>query len=855
MNSKDVRKSRNSHNSWFCSIEGEEQGPLTTKEMKALVASGKLLEHHLIWKDGGTKKVPANKVRGLFPAASSTSQSSANNEDSTDSNICDVFLSYSGNDKLTADAICATLERNKIRCWIAPRDVMPGMNYGEAIIDAINESRMMIIVFSSASDGSPQVLREVERAVSKGIPIVPFRIEEIEPSKSMEYFLSTPHWLDALTKPLEKHIERLLGTVQSVLDPSRKNKSSDSVNQISQKNGNEISTKSGSAMIPMAFVRNSRIFIAVKKSVDKIPRKTRYFMMGTALLVMMCLILFPSVIPSSLESEYKEYRHAVVTGQGSVSYLKDTAPHRFATWLELAENGDPISQLFIARCYQDGLVVVEDDAVAISWLQKSAAQGNDYAIHSLAYAYKYGEGVDKDEAEALRWYSKSVDLGNTTSMRNLADMYRKGINGGKPDFQKALKLYKQGASAGDPAAMRSMGKCYQFAWGVSKDLKEAQRWYEKAAINGDLYTQGELLAKKMVPMVEEYTKSDATNSSQTTSLDKFKSSLAEFKKMKLTAVVGFFDSTSYYTFSQPIKKLKKEDSLSVQFNELIKHFIPLYGNATISSREWCLNTFSSVTVSQLEQWHEKENYDKITTFYQENYMGLDLNKLNDCKESLVRSLKICIPTLLRTGNRKEASELLKSTIDLCERTLVGRPWEWYVKEGYLGLCFDTANTYHELGEFKKVQPLLQNAWNITFKRHGKDNLISRYKTLPLKGEVPAGASESDKKYFLMFKKESKKGSKKDPKKKKKSLMKKFTIPCDFGGKKAPFDVYVIRGTHGYAELQDQFRWLKERRGGDVPQDVRTSFRKLNALAVKNDVDFMELSVYALDAANKDKKKK
>lgn len=129
----------------------------------------------------------------------------------------DVFVSYSTDDKPTADATCAALEHAAIRCWIAPRDVLPSQIWSEAIVDAINGSRLMIVVFSSHSNTSQQVLREVERAVSKGIPILPFRIERIEPSRSMEYFLATPHWLDAIDPPLELHIRRMVGVVQALL--------------------------------------------------------------------------------------------------------------------------------------------------------------------------------------------------------------------------------------------------------------------------------------------------------------------------------------------------------------------------------------------------------------------------------------------------------------------------------------------------------------------------------------------------------------------------------------------------------------------------------------------------------------
>ena len=49
----------------------------------------------------------------------------------------DVFISYSSQDKPVADAVCAGLEAAKIRCWIAPRDVRPGMDYASEIIEAI----------------------------------------------------------------------------------------------------------------------------------------------------------------------------------------------------------------------------------------------------------------------------------------------------------------------------------------------------------------------------------------------------------------------------------------------------------------------------------------------------------------------------------------------------------------------------------------------------------------------------------------------------------------------------------------------------------------------------------------------
>jgi hypothetical protein len=125
----------------------------------------------------------------------------------------DVFVSYSSKDKPVADAIVAGLEYKGVRCWIAPRDITPGISWGQAISEAIEESRIMVVILSGNSNQSRQVLREVERAVAKDVVVIPFRIQDIDPTGAMAYFLSSEHWLDAITPPLEKHIEKLRKTI------------------------------------------------------------------------------------------------------------------------------------------------------------------------------------------------------------------------------------------------------------------------------------------------------------------------------------------------------------------------------------------------------------------------------------------------------------------------------------------------------------------------------------------------------------------------------------------------------------------------------------------------------------------
>ncbi|MDQ6624023.1 MAG: toll/interleukin-1 receptor domain-containing protein, partial [Verrucomicrobiota bacterium] len=128
-----------------------------------------------------------------------------------------VFVSHSAKDKEVASKVVAHLEEAGLACWVAPRDVVPGADWGESIIDAIESSRVMVLIFSSNANNSSQIKREVERAVDKDVYTIPFRIDDIEPTRSLEYFISSSQWMDAFTPPLEQHLDKLARTVQAII--------------------------------------------------------------------------------------------------------------------------------------------------------------------------------------------------------------------------------------------------------------------------------------------------------------------------------------------------------------------------------------------------------------------------------------------------------------------------------------------------------------------------------------------------------------------------------------------------------------------------------------------------------------
>jgi len=132
----------------------------------------------------------------------------------------DVFISYASQDKVEADAVVGTLERAGLKCWIAPRDVTPGAHYADEIISAISGARALILVLSDSALTSKHVGKEVERASSKGRPIITLRTSIAPLTPALEYFLSESQWIDIGAGGIASVATKLVEAVRGHCDPA-----------------------------------------------------------------------------------------------------------------------------------------------------------------------------------------------------------------------------------------------------------------------------------------------------------------------------------------------------------------------------------------------------------------------------------------------------------------------------------------------------------------------------------------------------------------------------------------------------------------------------------------------------------
>ena len=135
--------------------------------------------------------------------------------------VPEVFICHSSLDARIAREICDRLEASGVGCWIAPRDPVPGIPYGQQLVSAIAAARIVLLVFSSHANESRAVLGELELASSRGKIILPVRTENITPSPSLEFYVRPIHWLDAATRTFDDVLPELIADVQRLVEPAQ----------------------------------------------------------------------------------------------------------------------------------------------------------------------------------------------------------------------------------------------------------------------------------------------------------------------------------------------------------------------------------------------------------------------------------------------------------------------------------------------------------------------------------------------------------------------------------------------------------------------------------------------------------
>lgn len=105
-----------------------------------------------------------------------------------------LFISHStGDGAQLALALTQALEAKGHTCWIAPRDVVPGVPYPRQIVGAVRASDALVLLATSGANASADVLQEVQQAHSERKLIAPVIVSDARLSDDLSYFMGVRH--------------------------------------------------------------------------------------------------------------------------------------------------------------------------------------------------------------------------------------------------------------------------------------------------------------------------------------------------------------------------------------------------------------------------------------------------------------------------------------------------------------------------------------------------------------------------------------------------------------------------------------------------------------------------------------
>ncbi len=388
-----------------------------------------------------------------------------------------VFICHSSTDKAVADAACAALEAQRIPCWIAPRDILAGEEYGEAIIEALSSCQIVLLVFSNAANSSSQVRREIERALSKEKIIVPFRIERVMPSRAMEFALGNTHWLDALTPPLEHYLVQLCDTIarliqkQAVEEAPLWQQPSPADNQaafIPEPKSEEAKSKSFRLWFPnwvwgglaavalLSAFAGGRLHLRPASPLQPSQQAQAQPVSRST----------PDPIPSISPA-------AAPSGPGPDPTAYSIRPADKPELLAITKQAD---QLYGQKRYEQ----------AAALYNRACTAGSMNGCASLGYLFQLGEGVARDYARALDLDSKACKAASSFACGDLGELYSEGLGVAQND-PLAFSLESKACDAGDAYGCNNLGGRYRYGAGTSIDLDKARQYYARSCQLGVQY--------------------------------------------------------------------------------------------------------------------------------------------------------------------------------------------------------------------------------------------------------------------------------------------------------------------------------------------------------------------------------
>lgn len=397
----------------------------------------------------------------------------------------EVFISYSSVNKQTAQAICHALESNKIKCWIAPRDIKPGDEYADTIEEAITSCKVFLIVFSETSQISRWVRSELNIGFSSNKPIIPFRIDPTDLRGSMRLMLNDKHWLDAYPNPEEKFSE-LVTVVGDILQhPASETTlppASTTTFQAASPSGGNAESKGLFGKLVSRLLDKRKVKVTPNHPAEIFlngERKGKLDAYETGKYIVEENFYQLEVYSVEYGKKVKcEYRGNFANS--STAIISADIAQAEKKYLMESKN------ITAAQINDLGIIFLDEGKYedAQDCFLKSASMGESAAAYNLGMMYQFGQGVEIDYDVARDYYEEAIKSDYPLALHNYGSLYYNGY-GVKKDLAKAFPYFLRAAERGVESSQFTVACMLHDGQGVSPDKAKAKHWFQKAAAQGN----------------------------------------------------------------------------------------------------------------------------------------------------------------------------------------------------------------------------------------------------------------------------------------------------------------------------------------------------------------------------------
>lgn len=444
----------------------------------------------------------------------------------------DVFISYSRKDVEIIDHIENELRKYGITCFVDRSEIALGEDFAEAISKAIFESDILLFVWSENSNQSENTANEIALAIDFEKTIISFKIGKFKPHYKLAYRLVRFNRIDVLSynQPqiieLAEKVAKRLGkkinqaesqkptpreedttsdkkTVeQEIIDPEMDPIYQDGIQALMQFK----LSKAFDLLYPLALAeyRKAQEYLfritrgkirmhklteqqiaAVKEDADNGIALSQYIMgryYYMAANSQLCIEYLQKAVESELPAAIGALANCYDLGFGT-----EKSHSKYMEYIQKAINmGDIESRLIQARNYINGWTVERDIEKGKRILLELEKLGDPQSIANLGFIYNSNEYNQKDVPKAISYFKKAVSSGWIESYSDLAFAYGLDTYGNVLDGKRYIEELLKGADYEEVTCLSNLSLAYYNGIGVKQNYKQALRWAEKGARNGDL---------------------------------------------------------------------------------------------------------------------------------------------------------------------------------------------------------------------------------------------------------------------------------------------------------------------------------------------------------------------------------